>query len=64
MALPLNDPELTTADALSRTAGVVVPQWRSGFSQASDIEFRELLEQLTAAAYTTDATPRPGSESS
>ncbi len=31
------------------------PAWRSGFSRASDIEFRELLEHLPAAAYTTDA---------
>ena len=31
------------------------PTWRSGFSRASDIEFRELLEHLPAAAYTTDA---------
>lgn len=31
------------------------PAWRSGFSRASDIEFRELLERLPAAAYTTDA---------
>ena len=29
--------------------------WRSRFSRASDIEFRELLERLPVAAYTTDA---------
>ncbi len=34
---------------------IAPPLWRSGFSRASDIEFRELLEQLPAAAYTTDA---------
>src|SRR5688500_13310807 len=34
---------------------VLMPAWRAGFSRASDIEFRELLEQLPAAAYTTDA---------
>lgn len=33
----------------------LLPAWRAGFSRASDIEFRELLEQLPAAAYTTDA---------
>ncbi|MDQ4034885.1 MAG: ATP-binding protein [Chloroflexota bacterium] len=33
---------------------LVMPAWRAGFSRASDIEFRELLEQLPAAAYTTD----------
>jgi signal transduction histidine kinase/ActR/RegA family two-component response regulator len=33
---------------------VLMPAWRAGFSRASDIEFRELLEQLPAAAYTTD----------
>jgi len=32
-----------------------MPAWRAGFSRASDIEFRELLERLPAAAYTTDA---------
>ena len=31
-----------------------MPAWRSGFSRASDIEFRQLLEHLPAAAYTTD----------
>ncbi len=35
--------------------GAVIAGWRAGFSQPSDIEFRELLEQLPAAAYTTDA---------
>ncbi|MDQ4034897.1 MAG: ATP-binding protein [Chloroflexota bacterium] len=34
---------------------VALPPWRAGFSRASDIEFRELLEVLPAAAYTTDA---------
>ena len=29
--------------------------WRAGFARNSDIEFRELLERLPAAAYTTDA---------
>ena len=29
--------------------------WRSRFSRTSDIEFRELLERLPVAAYTTDA---------
>ncbi len=55
MALPLGEPDRPRPDAVSPAAGVVVPHWRSGFSHASDIEFRELLEQLPAAAYTTDA---------
>ncbi|MEO5985618.1 MAG: response regulator [Candidatus Limnocylindria bacterium] len=55
MAKPLDHQRLS-ADVLTSTGGAVVPQWRSGFSQASDIQFRELLEQLPAAAYTTDAT--------
>jgi hypothetical protein len=29
--------------------------WRSRFTRASDIEFRELLERLPVATHTTDA---------
>ena len=46
-SLPAHDPRLVAASA--------APPWRAGFKRASDIEFRELLEQLPAAAYTTDA---------
>ena len=35
--------------------GIAPLHWQSGFTRDSDIEFRELLEQLPAAAYTTDA---------
>ena len=48
------DPSLPTP-ALNLRDALAAPPWRSGFSRASDIEFRELLEQLPAAAYTTDA---------
>ncbi|MBA2263093.1 MAG: response regulator [Chloroflexi bacterium] len=34
---------------------MVREKWRAGFTRNSDIEFRELLERLPAAAYTTDA---------
>lgn len=34
---------------------MVTEAWRTGFARHSDIEFRELLERLPAAAYTTDA---------
>ena len=48
------DPSLPSPARNLRDARAA-PPWRSGFSRASDIEFRELLEQLPAAAYTTDA---------
>ena len=47
------DPSLPTRGRISPEPPA--PPWRAGFSRASDIEFRELLEQLPAAAYTTDA---------
>lgn len=34
---------------------MVKDAWRTRFSRSSDVEFRELLERLPAAAYTTDA---------
>ena len=48
------DPSLPTR-APNPTEIHPTPAWHSGFSRASDIEFRELLEHLPAAAYTTDA---------
>ena len=47
------DPSLSTHAPNSGDV-LPTPAWRSGFSRASDIEFRELLEHLPAAAYTTD----------
>lgn len=48
MALPLSEPDRPRPDALSPAVGVAVPQWRSGFSQASD-KFRVHLPVILAA---------------